>query len=176
MRGFAGFDFKHKTLSDVQRHILKSSLTIFPHYPIINGEMDHVGNPIVDASELVIGCITYLLRPKNSFIYVFGLDAPNISERKTDGVVWGSNENFILQTLVRSGFKNITPYVIDYNTIYYINDGEIYTSFHKNERVSTPMGLGTIRSIDEINDICVELDDDKDVYYEFSAMELKKEV
>lgn len=178
MRGFAGYNFKAGKISDDQRRILEDYLAVFDGAS--NGASEWKADNkifLLHKAEKRTQQSTweYYTPWNNLFVYGIGQD----NQEASDGIVWGSNEDNIRQALYYSSedhqlLTNSYPYKVETDTILYVEDGEIYSSFKKNDKVSTPNGPGTIFSIDDLHDICVELDSDKTVYYEFMVTELKK--
>jgi len=58
------------------------------------------------------------------------------------------------------------------NTIYSIKNGEAYIYLQRGDKINTERGSGRVYSIDDINNICVELDNDNSVFFEFSINEI----
>lgn len=158
MRGFAGYNFKDGRLNDSQRQTLEDYL--------------HAFEEIEGANELKVGKRTYLMRPKNGVLSIFGVGPDN--EEKSNGIVWGTNEQNILQSLYYVQMMDFAyPYKVEENAVYMVEDGEVYIVYRKGDRVNTTDGEGTIFSIDGLHDICVELDHhDPDVLYEFNVNEI----
>lgn len=173
MRGLAGYTFKAGKLTDQQRQMLDDYLLVFE---------DHPG-----ASELKDRDRTYLLRPKHASLSIMGIGSSH--SEKSDGVIWGASEYNILQALAHiMPEQDFYPYKVEENVVYFVEDGEVYFMFRKGMRVRTPEGKGNIFLIDDLHDICVELDRDPsdtsptppravddDVVYEYTVKELEKE-
>lgn len=174
MRGLAGYSFKEGKLTDQQRQMLNDYLLAFE---------DNYGT-----SELTSKNRTYLFRQKHASLSIMGIGPPN--GEKSHGIIWGSSEYNILQVLAHvMPEADMYPYKVEENAIYFVEDGEVYFMFRKGMRVRTPEGSGKIFLIDDIHDICVELDrepsinspapsraGDDDIVYEYTVQELEKEV
>ena len=167
MRGFAGYSFKPNFLTEAQQIMLDNCLMAFP-------DTDN-------ASEWKIDNKVYLFCPTNGTLVIFGVGLEDVTPTASDdGIMWGANYNNVYQMLQyidiagNKIFSNAYPYKVEPNTIYCIENGSIYGFLCKGERVSTPQGNGVVKSIDDLHDTCVELDEDKEVYYEFSVKEIRK--
>lgn len=160
MRGLAGYSFKAGKLSPERRQMLEDYLLVFEEYE--------------GASEWKDGDKTYLYRPKNSSFSIIGVGA--YDAEKSDGIIWGASEFNILQALAHiMPEQDFYPYKVEENAIYFVEDGEVYFKFRKGARVSTAEGEGKIFSIDDLHDICVELDGaSADIVHEFTVKELGK--
>lgn len=164
MRGLAGYNFKDGKLNDLQRQTLnEQSLTL--------ENIEGFDLAKEDACEWTVGNRTYLMRPKKAALSIFGVGPDN--QDKSDGIVWGTSENSVLQGLYHIQLMDIAyPYKVEENAVYIVEDGDVHILYRKGDRVATPEGPGTIFSIDDLHDICVDLEQDGDVLYEFIVTEL----
>ena len=160
MRGISGYSFKNDILTSQKRQILDEYIAAFDNSD--------------GASEWVINNRTYLLKLPNTNLFIIGVEKQRREGKETLGIAWGSSSNNIFHVLEYCKMTDIHPYIVDSNTIYYIEDGEVYSFIHKGSKVETPGGKGIVHSIDDLNDICVELENDKNLFYEFSIKEIEK--
>lgn len=167
MYGFAGYNFKSDKLNDSQRETLNDYLMVFDN---IDGASEWKIEPRSEEAAKI-----YLLRPKGTKLSIFGVHCVDPAAEKSDGIVWGTNESNMLQALYYIKLNDFAyPYNVEEDAIYFVQDGEVYINFRKGDRVRTPEGNGVIYSIDDLNDVCVELDHDKSVFYEFTVNEIEK--
>lgn len=71
----------------------------------------------------------FLSRLKGGNLAIFGIG--DTAAEKSDGVVWSSDEKHLLEALFNSGIENFYPYKVEDGSIFYIQDGEVYTDNHK---------------------------------------------
>jgi hypothetical protein len=158
MRGFAGVNFKTNSFSPSTRNSLKEQIKLFNDHGDAATEWFH-------KNRIYLHCSTH------GQLYVFGFK----SKGEKAGVAWGYVESCITAALQQHGLlAGCFPYKVHKNVIYFIENGEIFTNYQKGDRIKTKNGNGVIWSIDDINDICVELDEDKSVLFEFTIDEIEK--
>lgn len=159
MKPFAGMMFKKDTITDEQSKKLDMYLDKF----------NYDDDPDA-AIEKKIGNRIYLMSNKIGAMSIFGIGKAD--EDKTYGVVWGSDEKALLESFYMAKLPDYFPYKVIPYTYFFIDDGEVYMSRTKGNIITTPIGDGIIYMIDNNGVICVELETDKSVLYEFSMEEL----
>lgn len=159
MRGVAGYSFKHDILTEKQLKVLNDAMA---------SSNDLLGTGFEwDSKEKQQ---TYLVAPYPDSFVIMGVGDRGAAY--TDGTIWGSDQYAIASTIVALGFPHSFPYNIAQYTIYMIKNGETFLSqLHKGQRVRTPQGDGKIWCVDEA--VCVELDTDSSILYEFDIDELE---
>lgn len=171
MRNLSGYNFKDGAINEGQRKIFDEYIHVFGAHNVFDG-----------ASEMTTDNRTYLFRTARDPLFIYGIgnsSANPTSSQETIGVVWGCHEDNMRQALYYADdahqlFDKSFPFKVVPNVVYIVENGQIFHFLKKGDKVKTPDGIGHIFSIDELHDVCVELENDNSVYYEYSIKELEK--
>jgi len=159
MRAIDGYSFKENLLSPTTRKFIDNSILAFEENNNHAYSYKHKDS-------------TYIITREMNLLHVYGIGTRENND--TICILWGTNAKTLNDVVYNiSAGRDIFPYKIATNVFYNINNGEIFeTSIGINSKVSTPQGNGIIRTIDDA--ICVELESDQSVLYEFDIHEIQR--